>query len=199
MTTRKSLNIIFFILFLTGCSKITVTTGKWEKSNEFKVEYNIKPSDLIRQFISDSIALDNKSDYFLVFYDIYCPYSYQQINYCNKLYNQTKSDFKWIAITIYDIESESKFRHKMKYDSNFQYQFQSYHQINGLKSSLRNLYYHNDIPDRDITPMNIVIANDSIVQIIRGAINTNLKYDFYKEYLDSIIISSDHKKMNNKN
>lgn len=187
--------ILINLLFLSGCGWITIVSGKWEEVEKFKVELDIKPSVFISNYTHDSTYL-LKKNYFLTFYDIYCIYSYRQIYTCNELYDSTKEYFEWIALTIYDSIDEKEFRTKKEYNEKLRYKYETYYKINGLKSSLRNLYYRNNIKEPDIVPMNMIIVNDSIVKITRGAIDTKLKYETHKHYLDSLITNSIIPKMN---
>lgn len=184
---HKFISKIFILyIFISGCGFIIITTTERENVEDFRVDSNIKPSSLISKFVEDSTN-NTSENYFLTFYDIYCGFSYQQITYCNKLYDLTNNDYEFIACTIYDRIDENEYRKKRKYENDFRYKYNTYYEINGLKASLRNLYYKNDIKLNDISPMNIIIANDSIVKMSRGAINTNLKFEYFKSFLDSII------------
>lgn len=170
------------LLFVFGCNFLVVVKGQWEDAELFKVEPDIKPSQLISHFTGDSSYL-TKKNYFLTFYDIYCGFSYQQIDACNMLYDSIGEDYEWIAITIYDSVAERKYRKKLNLPSEFRYKYRTYYKINGLRSSLRNLYYRNQIPNEDISPMNMIIVNDSIFQISRGAINTREKFLLHLDWM----------------
>lgn len=189
MKMFRILFILYVLTFINSCISINIEKAIWEESENFKVDLETKPSSLIFEYTQDSSSLSGKN-FFLTFYDIYCGFSYAQIEYCNKLHDQTDSFFKWIAITIYDTAAESEFRSRKEYPDYWRYKYDTYYSINGLKSSLRKLYYKNNIMEDDIVPMNIVIVNDSIIKIINEAINTKPKYEFYKSYLDSIMVSN---------
>ncbi len=184
---NKTKLILFWcsILLLSSCGIIIIAKGLSEKVKEHKVEPDTKPSELIDKFIVTSIPNERKN-YCLTFYDIYCGYSYQQISFCNKLYEETNNDYEWIAITMYDTITEKHVMQKLGYSNDHGYNYTSYYNVNGLKSSLRNLYHNNEIPDDDIDPMTIIIWNDTIKKIIRGAINTELKHKEHKNFLDSL-------------
>ena len=178
--------LVISIIFLSSCGLIIIVTGQSEEVDKFKVDLSSKPSELIYKFTNET-SYKFKKNYFITYFDIYCDFSYQQIYACNKLYNETNEHFEWVAITIYDTTEEAKYRKQKKFNDDFRYQYKTYYNINGLKSSLRNLYYQNEIPDTDIVPMSFIIVNDTIVRIIRGAINTEFKYEEQKNFLDSII------------
>jgi len=179
------ISLLCSILFLSNCGIIIITTGQLEKVEEHKVVPGTKPSVLIDKFVGTSI-LNEKKNYCLTFFDIYCGFCYQQINFCNKLYEETNNNYEWIAITIYDTIAEEKYRQQRGFSNDLRYKYPSYYNVNGLKSSLRNLYYNNEIPYEDIVPMTIIVVNDTIKKITRGAINTELKYTEYKNFLDSL-------------
>lgn len=174
---------ILIILLISSCG-IIIVPGQWENPDDHKIESNTSPSTLIGDYIN--IPFNGNGNYCLTFFDIYCGYSYQQISYINKLYDLTNTDYHWSAITLYDSLSEVKYKQKAKLDESIRYKFSTFYEINGLKSSLRNLYYNNDIPHEDMVPMTIIIYNDTVRKIIRGSINSEEKYSKFKSYLDSL-------------
>lgn len=178
------------VLFLmNSCNFIIILpppTADWEKVEEFKVESGISPSDLIHRFI-DTTVNNIYHNYVIVAYDPGCPATYHNITFTNKLYNDTRQQFDWMAVTAEDTLYENKVRKKLGYSEEFCYQYPAYYNINGLKSSLRNLYHNNNIPDTDLTPMTFIITSDTIRRITRGAINNEERYLEHKNFLDSLL------------
>jgi len=180
--------LILSIIFIDGCKiKIKIIYDKeeplWEKVEDFRVDLNTKPSDLISEFTSDS-NYKTHGNYFLTFFTVTCPHSLYQVNYCNNLYRNSKDDFKWIAFTIEDSTFQKQFIEKHKLPQ-YYYEYKTYYNINGLKSSLLNLYYKNDEKIRGFIPVNMIIVNDSIVKIFNGAVNSK-SFEYYENYIDSV-------------
>jgi hypothetical protein len=73
-------------------------------------------------------------------------------------------------------------------DNYLVYNYPVFYNINGLRSSLRNLYYNNNIPDEDISTLTFIIQNDTIKKITRGIIYTEEKYLEHKLFLESLIL-----------
>jgi len=187
MKRIKIISFFLSILILSNCGIIIITPpAQWEKVDDFKVSPNTRPSELIKKYLGKNLVND-RNNYCITFFDIYCTPCYTQINYCNQLYEETKENFDWFSVTIYDSVAESKFRKKLEYpDDYLRYNFPTFYNINGLKSSLRNLYYNNMITKSDYVPMTIIIANDTIKFINDGAINSQEKYIAHKSFLDSL-------------
>ena len=172
---------------ISGCGLITILPpAQWEKVDDFKVSSDSKPSEMIKSYLGEKYINEN-NNYCITFFDIYCPPCYKQINYCNQLNNETKDLYSWYAVTIYDSIAENKYRKKLGYSENsLRYLFPVFYEINGLKSSLRNLYYKNSISVNDHVPMTIVIVKDTIRYINDGSINSEDRYVEHKYLLDSL-------------
>ena len=75
----------------------------------------------------------------------------------------------------------------MGYPDNYlKYNYPVFYSVNGLRSSMRNLYYNNEIPDKDISTLTFIIVNDTIKRITRGIIYTEEKYLEHKHLLDTL-------------
>jgi len=185
MNNVKVIVLLAVVLLQLGCGIIIFTTAKWEKSGDYEVTPETRPSCLIKKYLGDSVLNEN-NNYCLTFYDIYCGFSYQQIHYCNKLFEETRENFMWVAISAYDSISEFRYREKANISNDLVYLFSTFHNVVGLKSSLRNLYYNNQTPERDIVPMTIIIGSDSIRRITSGAINSEVEFNNHKILLDSL-------------
>jgi hypothetical protein len=190
--SRLSIHLFVFILalffFLSSCNFIIILpppTEEWEKVEEYKVEPGINPSQLIQKFV-DSTVYNSHQNYVVVTYDPGCPATYHNITFTNKLYFDTRQQFNWLAVTAEDTLYENKVRKKLGYSASFRYQYPVFYKVKGLKSSLRNLYHNNNIPDSDLTPMTFFIASDTIRRITRGAINNEERYLEHKNFLDSL-------------
>lgn len=177
---------LFIGLLIVLKSCIVVTTAIWEHSDNFKVKQGIKPSEVIGEYLKIPDD-ERKKNYYLVFFDIYCEPCYKQIKYCNQLFYRTKHFFQWKAITIYDSISEKRYNSKIKRENIETFDFPTYYEINGLKSSLRNIYFNNNITERDLVPMSFVIIDDSIWFIQNGSINNEDKLLKHEYLLDSLI------------
>lgn len=187
MKKIKLVLISITLLSLSQCGFITILPpAQWENVDDFKVSSDTKPSELIKIYLGE-IYLNPKNNYCITFFDIYCSPCYTQVNYINQLFNETGVLYNWYAVTIYDSIAEIKFREKLGYSDNYlRYLFPVFYEINGFKSSLRNLFYKNSIPIKDYVPMTFIIVNDTIRYINRGAINTEEKYLEHKNLLDSL-------------
>lgn len=190
--SRLSIHLFVFILalffYLSSCNFIIILpppTEDWEKVEEFKVEPGTSPSELIHQFI-DTTVNNTFHNYVIVTYDPGCPATYHNITFTNKLYFDTRQQFYWMAVTAEDTLYENKIRKKLGYTTNFMYKYPTYYKIKCLKSSLRNLYHNNNIPDSDLTPMTFIITSDTIRRITRGAISNEDRYLEHKNFLDSL-------------
>ncbi len=190
--TRR--NILLFIscfttfFYMSSCNFIIILpppTADWEKVEEYKVEPGISPSELIQKFV-DSTVHNSHQNYVIVTYDPGCPATYHNITFTNKLYDDTHEHFEWLAVTAEDTMYENKVRKKLDCPAHFRYKYPAYYKIKGLKSSFRNLYHNNNIPDSDLTPMTFIIASDTIRRITRGAINNEERYLEHKNFLDSL-------------
>jgi hypothetical protein len=187
---NKSFSVLIIFALLSSCGFIVIidSNSQWEKPDDFKVSPDIKPSELIHTYLNN-YEQNKLNNYCISFYDIYCGASYYQVSYCNGLYEETKDNYNWIAVTIYDSIEENEVRKKLNYkDDYLRYRYPTYYEINGLKSSLRNLYYNNRITKEDIVPMNFFITDDTIRFITEGSINSKEKYDKHKRILDSLAL-----------
>jgi hypothetical protein len=191
MPGYKKLFLILFVgsfILPSGCQLILILPpGIVENVEDFKVEPGTKPSELIQTFI-DSTVNNTYQNYVVVTYDHGCGggAAYTQIIFTNKLYKETHPYFQWIAVTTDDVSIENKVRKHMEYTDKFRYKYPTYYNVIGLKSSLRNLYHNNNVPDGNIIPMTFFIASDTIRRITRGAINTEEQYLEHKNFLDSL-------------
>lgn len=185
MKIIKLVFLSFIILFLSHCGLFTFIPGGWEEVDNFKVSQDTKPSDLIKKYLGENYANDS-NNYCLVFFDVYCAACYTQVNHINLLQSRTEDNFKWYAVTIYDTIAENNFRLRRGYYNDYlKYKFPTFYEINGLKSSLRNLH-NNNVTVGDTVPTTIIIANDTIRRIINTATNTEEKYFELKGFLDSL-------------
>ena len=187
MRRIKYILFVINVFIVYSCGFIIITPpAQWERTENFKVSSSIKPSDLIKEYLGESF-IHEKNNYCLTFFDIYCGQAKEHYYYCNKLFDETQKNFNWYAITIYDSISHLKFRKKMEYSDNYlKYNYTVFYSINGLRSSLRNLYYNNVLPDEDTSTLNFIIENDTIRRITRGIIYTEEKYLEHKNLLDSL-------------
>ena len=185
---NKSFLVLITFALLSSCGFIIIVDGQWEDPNKFKVPLDTKPSELIHTYLNN-YEQNKLNNYCISFYDIYCAACYSQVSFCNRLFEETKDNYNWLAITIYDSIEENKFRKKRGYkDDYLRYRYPTYYKINGLKSSLRNLYYNNKITEEDFVPMTFFITDDTIRYITDGSINSKEKYDKHKRILDSLIL-----------
>lgn len=186
----KKIRILLFILsvLLTGnCGFIIISPpGQWEKADKFKVKPGTTPSELMKKFLGDN-AVKERNNYCIVFFDIYCGQTAAHYFYCNRLHKKTKDSFDWLAVTMYDAADDNKWRKKLNIaDDSLRYNFPTYYSINGLRSSMRNVYHNNVIPDNDISSMVFIVVNDSIKHHSRGGLHTREKYSEHKNVLDSL-------------
>lgn len=191
---RKVKIIIFFfsIIILHNCGFIIITPpAQWENVDNFKVSSETRPSDIIKMYLGENYVND-RNNYCISCFSIYCGQAKEHYYYCNKLFEETKENFEWFAVTIYDSISHNKFRKKMECPDNYLvYNYPVFYNVNGLRSSLRNLYYNNDIPDNDTSTLTFVIQNDTIKKITRGIIYTEEKYLEHKLFLESLILKKE--------
>jgi len=155
-------------------------------TTEYQVSQEEKPSVLIEKFtgIKDTTGRNN---FVIVFHDEFCPSSYYQFYGCNLLYDSTKSEYIWFASSLYTLEDDKIGREKMNADGEkFEYRFPIYRKVIGLESSLQNLYYNNNPPLPQTSPTTIVIYNDAIRHIHRGAISSERRYIETQHLLDSL-------------
>jgi thiol-disulfide isomerase/thioredoxin len=185
---NKSLLVLITFALLSSCGFIVIVDGKWENPDEFKVPPNTKPSELINTYLNN-YEQNKLNNYCISFYVNGCGACLHQVPYCNQLYQETKDNYNWIAVTIDDSIKEDEFRKKMGYkDDYLKYDYPTYYDIEGLKSSLRNLYYNNKITEVDFVPMTFFIPDDTIRYITDGSINSKEKYDKHKRILDSLAL-----------
>lgn len=188
MKKIKLVLISITLLFLSQCGFITILPpAQWENADDFKVSYDTKPSELLKKFIGNKNVTNVNQNYCITFFDIYCGQSQSHFNICNSLYEETQENYQWFAITVYDSISYNKVRKKLGIsEDSLKYKYPTFYSIIGLRSSMRNLFYNNNIPDEDISTLTFIIYNDTISRITRGIINTEEKYLEHKNLLDSL-------------
>jgi len=187
---RNKLILLFFIAaILTHCGIIIISPpGKWEKADDFKVNPETKPSELIISYLGDDKITHPEKNYYLIFFDISCGQTNAHYSYSNWLYEKTKNNMKWLAITLYDSVEYFQWRKKINVSADsLKYAFPTYYGINGLRSSMRNLYYKNSLPDKDISTMIFIVINDSIVHLSRRGLHTRETFLEQRQLLDSLL------------
>jgi len=187
MKKNKLILLLFIAAILTHCGIIIIgPPGKWEKADDFKVNPETKPSELLISYLGDEIT-HPENNYGLIFFDISCGQTNAHYSYSNWLYEKTKNNMKWLAITVYDSVEHFQWRKKINVaDDSLRYAFPTYYGINGLKSSMRNLYYKNSLPDRGFSPFIIIVINDSIEYLSRRDMHNREKFLEQKQLLDSL-------------
>lgn len=184
---RFNLNVFFvLLLFLTGCGLIIISPrGKHEKYADYKVDLNTKPSELIKMYLPE-VDIENKN-FCIISYDAYCQFC-GRIQLINNLWEKSRDNYNWMAITIYDSLECSNWDAKIKKDlDSCTYKFDNYFEVHGLRASLVNLYVENNFNDVDYVTVALIIKNDSIVYFSNGGVHS---YEVYKEML-SILEDTD--------
>lgn len=180
------ISLLATFFYMSSCNLILFLPAPKEvNEKDYIVHQGTKPSDLISKFI-DTTVFNKHHNYIIVTFDPGCGATYSQIKFTNKLYDETRQNYEWLAVTNEDLLLENKVRKFYKYPDDFRYSYTTYYSIHGLKPSLRNLYHNNNIPDSDLTPMTFIITSDTIRRITRGAINNEERYLEHKNFLDSL-------------
>jgi len=187
MKKLKLVLLLFLVLFLSHCGKFFIApSGIFEKVENFKVSQDTKPSELIMKFLGENY-INEKNNYAITFFDEFCGPSRSQVYYCNILNKVTKDNYNWYAVTIYDSLPSDKWRIRFGYSLDYlRYDFPTFYEVNGLKASLRNLYFNNNITQIDYVPMSFFIVNDTIRFISDGSINSEEEFYKHKNLLDSL-------------
>ncbi len=159
--SKRILSISFIFLF-SSCVTIIWRQNGEEKQN-YIIEKNVKPSYLIEQYLD--ITLNEHNNYVIVSWESGCIHCSNQINNMNMLFEKYGSEYSFLAINN---EKTSRITHvfnKLGIEEN--YNFSTFNNVWGLRSSLRNLYYKNDLSAQQIDgyPMNFIIKDDQIIHI----------------------------------
>ena len=196
--------LTFSCLAIGGC-KIYILTAEWEKVENYKMSPDKKPSEILNEYLGDKgFAVDPGKKYCIDIFDPYCGVRYRTIPYLKRLYNETRDEYEWVAVTNYspkqvahglDVQIENKCTKKSgldpeKYRKQITLEYPMYDSIVGLRSSLRNLFHANN-PPTDHSSMLVIIVNDSIIRIttFEEPIVNEERYIAFKNYLDSVATS----------
>lgn len=188
MKKNKIILMIFVIFIHAQCIRIIISPpGKWENTEKFTINPETKPSKLLLSFLKDDKIIHPENNYYLIFFDIVCGQTNAHYYYSNKLFEKTKHKINWVAVTVYDSIEHFKYRNKLNISiDSLRYSFPVYYSINGLRSSMRNLYFNNLITDKDISAMSFIVINDSIVNYTRGGMHNKNSFLQQKQILDSL-------------
>ncbi len=189
MKKNKLILLFFIAVIFSHCGLIIISPpGKWENADDFKVNPESKPSELLISYLGDDKITRSENNYYLIFFDISCGQTNAHYYYSNWLYEKSKNNIEWLAITLYDSVEYFQWRKKINVSADsLKYAFPTYYGVNGLRSSMRNLYYKNSLPDKDISTMIFIVINDSIGHFSHGGIHTMERFLEQKQILDSLL------------
>jgi hypothetical protein len=186
--------LVLLVAFLIAPScNIHFCNTEYEEPENFKIdlEAGITPSEIIFSFTKDSNHL-KKDNFILTCYDVCCPASYYNINNSNEMYKKYGPYFEFIAFTISDSAKEKKERMKRDYPDYWNYHYNRYNDVNGLYSSLWNLYYKNELLDLGGHPCTFIIANNSIDTIVLGSLYVDYHFLNVTNHVDSILEANNY-------
>lgn len=192
MNKKKLLYYMIIIFLFNSCISLHICNVGFEKPENFKInlESNIKPSEIIFKYTNDSSYLKRKN-YFLTFFDVCCGSSKYNVNHSNSLYNDYKEYYSFIAFTYPSLSKVNTLKNKGNTNYDLEYNYPEYYDINGLSSSLLNLYYKNE-PWLIATPHTIIVANDTVIYHLAGPIYYQERYESVKNTLDSVLVANNY-------
>lgn len=148
------------LCFLLSSCFVIMRSAPHENADDYLVAERETVSSILEEKLQ--ITPPSNKNYVLVFWVSSCMASINQIEIVNDLYEKYKTEYCFVAITN---ESEKNIRKNFKNIGNSKfYTFKSFTGAQGVRSSIRNLQYHNRaVQEADYFPNSFVVKGDSII------------------------------------